>query len=103
MKALSVTGGWYHRDYHNLRRRDNTLQTFADYTPFTLYSPIDGTPIQYNNVSLAKRSAINHVDTTAGSDRKMWFNGFVSNFNARLSHGVTIFGGGMSEGPRAGL
>ncbi|MFN7983891.1 MAG: carboxypeptidase regulatory-like domain-containing protein [Vicinamibacterales bacterium] len=97
MKGLSVTGGWYHRDYHNLRRRDNTLQTFADYTPFTLYSPIDGTPIQYNNVSLAKRSAINYVDTTAGSDRKMWFNGFEYNFNARLSHGVTIFGGGMSE------
>jgi hypothetical protein len=94
---ISVQGGWYHRDYHNLRRRDNTLQTFADYTPFTLFSPIDGTPITYNNVSLAKRSAINYVDTTAGSDRKMWFNGFEYNFNIRLPHAASIFGGGMSE------
>jgi Carboxypeptidase regulatory-like domain len=94
---ISITGGWYHRDYHNLRRRDNTLQTFADYTSFTLFSPIDGTPITYNNVSLAKRSAINYVDTTAGSDRKMWFNGFEYNFNIRLPHAASIFGGGMSE------
>ena len=50
-----MTAGWYHRDYKNLRRRDNTLQTFADYTPFTLFSPIDGSPITYYNVSAAKR------------------------------------------------
>ena len=51
--GVSVQGGWYHRDFHNLRRRDNTLRTFADYTPFTLYSPIDGAPITYYNVSAA--------------------------------------------------
>jgi Carboxypeptidase regulatory-like domain len=94
---ISVQGGWYHRNFYNLRRRDNTLQTFADYTPFTLYSPIDGSPITYNNVSVAKRTAINYVDTTAGSDRKMWFNGFEYNFNIRLPHAASIFGGGMSE------
>ena len=27
----------------------------------------------------------------------MWFNGFEYNFNARLPHGATLFGGGMSE------
>ena len=27
----------------------------------------------------------------------MWFNGFEYNFNARLTHGITLFGGGMSE------
>jgi hypothetical protein len=97
LPGFSVQGGWYHRDYHNLRRRDNTLQTFADYTPFTLYSPIDGSEITYNNVSLAARSNINYVDTTASSDRKMWFNGFEYNFNARLTRGITLFGGGMSE------
>jgi hypothetical protein len=94
---ISVQGGWYHRDFRDLRRRDNTLQSFADYTPFTVFSPIDGTPITYNNVSVAKRSAINYVDTTAGSDRKMWFNGIEYNFNIRLPHAASIFGGGMSE------
>ena len=42
---VSVTAGWFHRDYKNLFRRTNTLQTFADYTPFTLFNPIDGTPL----------------------------------------------------------
>ncbi len=52
LPRVSVSGGWYHRDYKNLRRRDNVLQSFADYTPFTIFSPIDGTPITYNNVSV---------------------------------------------------
>jgi hypothetical protein len=97
LPRVSVGGGWYHRDFKNLRRRDNTLQTFADYTPFTLFSPIDGTPITYYNVSAAARSNVNYLDTNASSDRKMWFNGFDFNFNARLPRGVMIFGGGMSE------
>ena len=95
--GVSVQGGWYHRDFHNLRRRDNTLQTFADYTPVTIYSQIDGAPITYYNVSAAARSRVNYVDTTAGDARKMWFNGFEYNFSARLKHGITLFGGGMSE------
>jgi hypothetical protein len=94
--GVSVTGGWYHRDFKNLRRRTNTLQTFADYTPFTLFSPIDGSPITYYNVSRAKVSAVSTVDENA-PDRKMWYNGFEYNFNARLSHGITLFGGGMTE------
>jgi hypothetical protein len=96
MSGVSVTAGWYHRDYKNLRRRTNTLQTFADYTPFTLFNPIDGTPITYYNVSRAKLSAVSTVDENA-PDRKMWYNGFEYNFNARLAHGITLFGGGMSE------
>jgi hypothetical protein len=94
---VSVGGGWYHRDFKNLRRRDNLLQTFSDYTPFTLFSPIDGTAITYYNVSAAARSNISYLDTNASSARTMWFNGFEYNFNARLPRGMTIFGGGMSE------
>ena len=39
LPRVSVSGGWFHRDFKNLRRRDNILQSFADYTPFTLFSP----------------------------------------------------------------
>jgi hypothetical protein len=91
-----MTAEWYHRDYKNLRRRTNTLQTFADYTPFTMFNPIDGSAITYYNVSRDKLSAVSTVDENA-PDRKMWYNGFEYNFNARLAHGITIFGGGMSE------
>ncbi|MEQ1908281.1 MAG: carboxypeptidase regulatory-like domain-containing protein [Vicinamibacterales bacterium] len=97
MPSVSVSGGWFHRDYRNLRRRDNILQSFADYTPFTLFSPIDGTPITYYNVSNAARTRISTVDLTAGSDRKLSYNGMEYSFNARLPKGITMFGGGMSE------
>ena len=98
LPGVSVTGGWYHRDYHNLRRRDNTLQSFADYTPFTLYSPIDGTPITYYNVSAAPReiasttwtappATIGRCGSTASSTTS----------TPGCRSGITIFGGGMSE------
>jgi hypothetical protein len=93
---VSVTAGWFHRDYKNLFRRRNTLQTFADYTPFTLFSPIDGSAITYYNVSLAKRTAVSTIDENS-PDRKMWYNGFEYNFNARLPRGFTLFGGGTME------
>ena len=97
MPRVSVSGGWFHRDYKNLRRRDNVLQSFADYTPFTLYSPIDGTPITYNNVSNAARTRISTVDLTAGDGRSLSYNGVEYSYNARLPKGITLFGGGMSE------
>ncbi|MEO8680490.1 MAG: carboxypeptidase regulatory-like domain-containing protein [Vicinamibacterales bacterium] len=96
LPRVSVSAGWYRRSYHNLRRRTNALQSFSDYTPFTLFSPIDGTPITYYNVSAAKVSAVSTVDENA-TDRTMVYNGYEYNFNARLAHGISLFGGGMVE------
>ncbi len=97
LPRVSISGGWFHRDYKNLRRRDNVLQSFADYTPFTVFSPIDGTPITYYNVSAAALPRVSTVDLTAGSDRTLAFNGLEYSFNVRLPRGLTMFGGGMSE------
>ena len=96
-QRVSVSGGWFHRDYKNLRRRDNVAQSFADYTPFTVFSPIDGTPITYYNVSAAALPRVSNVDLTAGSDRTLAYNGLQYSFNVRLPRGLTMFGGGMSE------
>jgi len=95
--GVSVTAGWYNRNYHNLRRRFNTGVALTDFTPFTLYSPIDGSEITYYNISSAKVSQIatNLVDQNA-PDRTMKYNGFEYNFNARIGK-INIFGGGMSE------
>ena len=97
-RGVSVTGGWYHREYFNLRRRFNTGVSLNDFTPFTLYSPIDGSDITYYNVSAAKASqlATNLVDQNA-PDRTMKYNGFEYNFSARLPKNISLFGGGMSE------
>ena len=96
LPGVSVTAGWYHREYFNLRRRTNVLRTFDDYNPFTVYSPIDGSPITYYTVDSAKLSAVSYVDENA-TDRTMKYNGFEYNFTARLPRGITLFGGGMSE------
>ena len=98
LPRVSVTGGWFHRDYKNLRRRDNVLQSFADYTPFTLYSPIDGSPITYYNVSMAARSRVNTVDRTAAQrsqDVRTTASSTASTPGCR--EGITLFGGGISE------
>ncbi len=76
-----------------------TPASFADFTPFTLFSPIDGTPITYYNVSAAKASQLG-IEPRGPRTRRtapMRYNGFEYNFNARLPHGITLFGGGMSE------
>ena len=96
-RGVSLTAGWYRRDYKNLRRRFNTGVGLSDFTPVTVYSPIDGSPIIYNNISSAKVSQIatNLVDQNA-PDRSMKYNGFEYNFTARIGK-VNLFGGGMSE------
>jgi hypothetical protein len=93
---VSVTAGWYHREYFNLRRRTNVLRTFADWNQFTVFSPIDGSPITYYTVKPEKLSAVSNVDDVA-PDRTMKYNGFEYNFNMRLPRGINLFGGGMSE------
>ncbi|MEQ1731555.1 MAG: hypothetical protein ABL982_24555, partial [Vicinamibacterales bacterium] len=96
LPGVSVTGGWYNRQYFNLRRRTNALRTFADYSKFTVFSPIDGSAIDYYTVKSNKLSAVSNVDENA-TDRTMNYNGFEYNFTARLGRGITLFGGGMSE------
>ena len=97
MGGMSVSAGWYHRAYHNMWRRTNTGVNMNDFTPFTLYSPIDGSPITYYNISSAKVAQIgtNLVDTNA-PDRRDSYNGYEYNFTARFHH-INLFGGGMVE------
>ena len=104
MPRVSVTAGWFHRDYKNLFRRRNTAQTFADYTPFTMWSPIDGSAITYYNVSAGEADRASRTSTRTRPDRHMWYNGLEYNFNARLPHGIMLFGGGtMRADDRPGL
>ncbi len=96
LPRVSVTAGWYNRKFYNLRRRTNVLRTFADWNPFTVFSPIDGSEITYYTVKPEKLSAVLNEDQNA-PDRSMNYNGFEYNFNVRLQRGITLFGGGMSE------
>jgi carboxypeptidase family protein len=94
--GVSINAGWFHRDYYNLRVRDNVLVRPSDYTPQQIVSPLDGKVITIYNISREKVSAVSTVDRTA-PDRKAWYNGFETTFNARLPRGGTLFGGFTTE------
>jgi hypothetical protein len=96
LPRVSVSANWYHVDYYNLRVRANVLQTFADYTPQNVVSPLDGSVITIYNVSKAKVNQVQYVDMTASS-RSQWYNGLEFTFNARLGKGATLFGGTSTD------
>jgi hypothetical protein len=96
LPGVSVSANWFHVSYDNLRVRQNVLQTFADYTPQDIVSPLDGKVITIYNVSSAKRQQVQYFDTNA-PDRMLWYDGYEFTFNARLPHGGTLFGGTTTE------
>ena len=104
LKGLSVSFDWFHtvgKDFleRNNVNRPGTLNadgtvTNAAYRPFTIFSPIDGTPITIYDVASAAvggLAAIN-VDTN-DSSLKQTYNAFEFNVNARLPHAGRVFGG----------
>jgi len=69
----------------------------SNYRPVTVFSPIDGTPLTvYDTANLQVLQAVANVDT---NDRKLKqaYNSFEFNVNARLPHGVTLFGGSSTD------
>ena len=93
LRNLSVTAAVVDNRFYQLPLRDNVLRTRADYSPLTVYSPIDGSPITVYNLAASKVTQVQEVDTTATSDRKQLFRGYEFTMNSRLPGGVTIFGG----------
>jgi hypothetical protein len=96
LPRVSLNVNWFHVDYYNLPMRENVLQTFADYTPVQIASPLDGSAITMYNVSSAKVSQVLSLDTNAPSRRK-WYNSFEVAVNARLPHSATLFAGTATE------
>jgi hypothetical protein len=101
---VSVTGGWYHRTYQDLRQMDRTLITTLDYSPFTIPMPnisrdatlvgiIDpGEVLTVYNLNSAKRTSFNTAGVDKNVDDQSIYDGFDLTFNARLGRGVTAFG-----------
>ncbi|HEX3644459.1 MAG TPA: hypothetical protein VHT95_02560, partial [Vicinamibacterales bacterium] len=94
--GTSVTAEWFHSDFKNLIERNNVARTAADYTLINVASPIDGSVVPYYNVSAAKVAAVNNVDSNDPNLTRS-YNGVEINVNARLPHGVRVFGGTSTE------
>src|SRR4029453_9749114 len=95
-RGVAVTAEWFHSDFKDLIARNNMSRTASDYTPVTVFSPIDGSPITAYNVSQAKASAVTNVDST-DPNLKRSYNGVEINVNARLPQGARLFGGTSTE------
>jgi hypothetical protein len=90
--GLSVTAGWYRRNYDKLIGSDNTLLDPAtDFTPFTVANPIDGTPLTIYNLNLNKRGQVKTLDYNSDINTHI-SNDFEFSFNGRLPNGSTVFG-----------
>ncbi|MCU1382901.1 MAG: hypothetical protein JWL71_1598 [Acidobacteria bacterium] len=96
LPGTSVTAEWFHSDFKNLIERNNVARSAADYTLINVASPIDGTTIPYYNVSTAKKNAVQNVDSN-DPNLQRWYNGIELNANARLPHGIRVFGGTSTE------
>src|SRR5262249_59288874 len=95
-RGTSLSVEWFHGDFKNLIARNNMARSASDYTKVTVYSPIDGTALDYYNVSAAKLQAVQNVDSN-DPNLKRTYNGIEVNVNARLPRGVRIFGGTPNE------
>src|SRR5262245_31912158 len=92
LPRVSVTAAWFHTTFYNLGVTYNALQTFSDYTPVDVASPIDGSVVRVYNVSAAANVNVLNLETNA-TDRQQWNDAYEFAFNARIGAGSTLFGG----------
>jgi hypothetical protein len=100
MPRLSITGSWFHGDFHNLTTTINrSWQAEGDplrnpnYVPMTVYNPITGEPITvYSRTAAAANAPTLNLDTF-DPDRLRIYNAFNLEFRARPGRGAQLFGG----------
>lgn len=91
MRGLSGTVSWFRGNFHNLTTTINRSYSHADYTPFTIYNPETGEPIEVYARTLQNRPTSN-LDTF-DPERERMYESFNFEFNARPGRGATLFGG----------
>lgn len=96
LPGIAVTAEWFHSQFKQLISRNNVALTAADYTPVSVYNPVNGSTTTAYNLAAAKGSLVDNLDSN-DPDLKRTYNGFEINFNARLPHGARMFGGTSTE------
>ena len=91
LSGLAVNFSYFRRDYKRLYATDNVALSPSDYTPLTLTSPLDGTPVTIYNLNPAKLGAIDLVDRISPTNSRK-YGGFDVGFTARVRR-LNAFGG----------
>jgi hypothetical protein len=105
---LSMTFGYYHRTFQNLRATDRTLITESDYTAFTTPIPAMASPVNGGidttlngivnsgelltiyNLNTAKRSAFSVAQIDRNVNDQSIYNGIDVSVQGRLPRGSTV-------------
>ena len=105
-KGVSVSAEWYRTDGKNIQGTRNLTRVVPgltdftqnpNFTPFTVFSPIDGHAItMYDNTAAALAATASNF-TFTNPNLTSSYNGFDLGFNARLPRGGRIFGGTTTE------
>jgi hypothetical protein len=81
------------RDFSRLFWTDNTLVSFADYTPVPIPNPLDPSEtITIYNLNRAKLGQVSQIDKNSDINKR-WYNGYDVGFSARIKGGGNIYGG----------
>ena len=100
MPRLSMTGSWFHGDFHNLTTTINQSWKFdgdplqnPNYIPYPIYNPLTGEPITvYGRTAAAAAAPTLNLDTF-DPERKRIYNAYAMEFRARPGRGASLFGG----------
>jgi len=105
--GMSIEVGYHRRWIDKWTLIENTLNTHADFDPYSVVAPTDPRLDVANgrvvndlwNISQAKFGQINNEtyleNNAPGVNRKNWWQGVDLNVNARLSGGITLRGGAV--------
>jgi hypothetical protein len=100
LPQLSLTGSWFHGDFHNLTTTINQSWVASgdplknpNYIPFQVFNPSTGEPIAvYGRTAAAAAAPTLNLDTF-DPDRLRIYNAYSLEFRARPGRGATLFGG----------
>lgn len=98
--AVSVSLGYFRRDFHNLGRTINqAVDPDRDFTPFTITGPRHprlpnggGEAITLYNLNPNRLGAVDNIVTYSAVNSRQ-YDGYELNMNGRLLNGATVFGG----------
>jgi hypothetical protein len=106
LPGISVAADWFHNVGGQIWEQNNILRpgTYANgtvtnpsYRPVTIFSPINGSPItMYDPIDANVSRAVQYVITN-DTNLSQVYNAIEFNVNARLPHGVRVFGGTATD------
>lgn len=93
LPRLSVSGSWVRGNFHNLTVTVNESWSLADYSPYTVYNPETGEPIQIFARSRDAAARPTRNLDTFDPERERQYEAFNYEFRARPGRGINVFGG----------